>query len=68
MKETISTGDWAQLKGKISAKWDRFVDKDLESFKDNMDSLSDKIRETYGYTKEKAEQEYRDFKKSVSME
>ncbi len=58
--------DWSDLKGKIKNKWGQFLDSDIDSFKENMDTIPDRIQRTYGYSKEKADQEYGDFKKSIS--
>jgi uncharacterized protein YjbJ (UPF0337 family) len=60
-----AAAEWTELKGKITAKWNKLVDADVESFKGNMDLISGKIQTAYGYTKDKAEQEYKDFKKSL---
>jgi uncharacterized protein YjbJ (UPF0337 family) len=57
--------DWTELRTKIKAKWDKFVDTDLESFKGNMHLISEKVQKVYGVTKDKAEQEYADFKKTL---
>ncbi len=57
--------EWTELKGKIKTKWEKFGEPELESFKGNMHSISEKIQKTYGYTKDKAEQEYKDFQKSL---
>lgn len=57
--------DWSEIKGKIKTKWGKFVDTDVDGFKGNMDLISEKLQKTYGYTKDKAEQEYKDFKKTL---
>jgi uncharacterized protein YjbJ (UPF0337 family) len=62
-QETMA--DWGQLKSKIASKWSKFADTELESFKGNLDAISEKLQKSYGYTKEKAEQEFRDFKKTL---
>lgn len=57
--------DWTTLKGKIKTKWDKFVDTDIDGFKDNMDLIVEKVQKVYGVTKDKAQQEYADFKKTL---
>lgn len=57
--------DWAELKGKIKSKWSKLVEADLESFKGNMHLICEKVEKTYGITKDKAQQEFHDFKKSL---
>lgn len=60
-----ATTDWNEIKGKIKSKWGKFADAEVDSFKGNMDLISEKIQKVYGYTKDKAEQEYKDFKKTL---
>ena len=59
-------GNWTELKGKIKAKWAKFTDNDIEAFKGNLEQIAGKVQQIYGYAKEKAEQEYQDFKKSLT--
>lgn len=68
MNSTSTPAEWTQIKGKISSKWSKFADSDIEKFKDNMEAISDKIQKTYGHSKEKADQEYSDFKKDLAAE
>jgi len=57
--------NWTELKGKIKAKWAKLNETDVESFKDNLNLISSKIQTAYGLTKDKAEQEYADFRKTL---
>ncbi len=57
--------EWNELKGKIKGKWSKLVDADVDGFKGNLHLIADKIQTTYGYTKDKAQQEYSDFRKSL---
>jgi uncharacterized protein YjbJ (UPF0337 family) len=57
--------EWAELKGKIKSKWSKLVDTDVDSFKGNMHLIADKVQAAYGYSKDRAQQEYSDFKKSL---
>lgn len=57
--------DWTELRTKIKTKWEKFVDADLDSFKGNMHLIAEKVQKVYGLTKDKAEQEYSDFKKTL---
>ncbi len=65
MEENKQNTDWTELKGKIKTKWSKLADSDVDGFKGNLDLIADKIQTTYGYTKDKAHQEYSDFKKSL---
>jgi len=58
--------DWNDIKKKIKEKWDKFSDKEIDDFKDNMDLLSEKIQSVYGCAKDRAEKEYKDFKVSLA--
>jgi uncharacterized protein YjbJ (UPF0337 family) len=57
--------EWKELRNKIKAKWSKLADLEVDGFKDNMHLISAKIQKAYGYTKDKAEQEYKDFRKSL---
>ena len=59
--------DWTELRGKIKSKWSKLSDSDIESFKDQMNLISEKIQKVYSFTKDKAEQEYDDFKKTLEV-
>ena len=64
-KAAIPTG-WTDLRGKIHDKWEKFTEKDLDGFKGNLKSVAQKVEQVYGYSKEKADQEFRDFKASLN--
>lgn len=65
MSNDKATAEWTDLKGKIKSKWSKLADTDVDSFKGNMHLIADKVQTAYGYTKDKAQQEYNDFKKSL---
>jgi uncharacterized protein YjbJ (UPF0337 family) len=65
MNSKTTQAEWNQIKGKISSKWSKFTDGDVEKFRDNMNLISEKLQKTYGHSKEKAYQEYSDFKKDL---
>lgn len=65
MSTTDTQQNWTELKGKIKTKWGKLVDGDIDKFKDNMHLITEKVQTVYGITKDKAEQEYNDFKKSI---
>lgn len=60
-----TAAEWTEIKGKIKSKWGKFGEAELESFKGNMDLITEKMQKSYGFTKDKAEQEYQDFKKTL---
>ncbi len=64
--ENIDKG-WTEMKGKIKTKWNKFSDTDIDGFKDKMHLISEKVQKVYSISKEKAEDEYKDFKKSYDI-
>ena len=62
MTAAIVQNNWPNVKTKIKAKWSKFSDQEVESFKDNLDKISAQIQKTYGITKDQAEKQFSDFK------
>lgn len=65
MNNDKAAAGWTDLKGKIKSKWSKLADADVDSFKGNLHLITDKVQAAYGYTKDMAQQEYNDFKKSL---
>lgn len=65
MNTDTAQTEWNELKGKIKAKWNKFTDIDVDKFRGNMHLVAAKVQSAYGLTKDKAEQEYSDFQKSI---
>jgi len=63
MNRDIVGGKWQQLRGKVKEEWGKLTDDDLTKAEGKFDKLSGLIRERYGYTREKAEQELERFYK-----
>lgn len=59
MNHDIIAGDWEQLKGKIKATWGKITDNDLTVMKGKAQEVIGKIQERYGYSKERAEEEWK---------
>jgi uncharacterized protein YjbJ (UPF0337 family) len=55
-------GNWKQLKGKVKEKWGKLTDDDLTTIGGKKDQLLGKLQELYGYSKEQAEQELKNWK------
>lgn len=62
MNENFANTKWVVVKDKIKARWEKLTDDDIESFRENIDSLTGKIQLVYGCTKDHAEWEYKEFK------
>jgi uncharacterized protein YjbJ (UPF0337 family) len=55
-------GQWMQLKGKIKEKWGKLTDDEIAQINGKFDQFLGKIQKAYGYNKEKAEEEIRNWK------
>ena len=67
MNKEQASGTWKKVKGEIKGKWGKLTDDEIESLKGNLDELVGLLQNAYGYAKEKAEQEYEDFKNSLDV-
>ena len=63
MDWNIVEGNWKQFKGKVKAQWGKLTDDHLDVIAGNRDQLAGKIQETYGITKDEAEQQIKQFEK-----
>lgn len=57
-----AAGQWKQFKGSVKQQWGKLTDDDLTTISGSRDKLVGKIQERYGITKEKAEEQVRDWK------
>ena len=64
-KDTVQ-GDWKILKGKIKTKWAKLNDRDLDALNGKLEKLSGTLQKKYGYAKEKAEKEFKEFQSSLA--
>jgi uncharacterized protein YjbJ (UPF0337 family) len=61
MNEDILKGKWKEIKGEVKAKWGKLTDDDLTAVEGKKEKLLGLLQQKYGYAKDKAEQEYKDF-------
>lgn len=61
MNSDVIKGKWKQLTGKIKERWGDLTDNDLQAADGHAEYLVGKLQERYGWSKERAEQEVRDF-------
>ena len=54
-------GQWHQVKGGLKSQWGKLTDNDLDQISGHSEKLIGKLQERYGYAKDRAEQEFRDF-------
>jgi uncharacterized protein YjbJ (UPF0337 family) len=58
-------GKWNEIKGKARAQWAKLTDEDLDYIGGKYDQLVGRLRQRYGYEKEKAQEEIDKFVDSV---
>jgi uncharacterized protein YjbJ (UPF0337 family) len=61
MNPEILKGKWKEIKGELKVKWGKLTDDDLAQIEGNTEKLLGLIQKKYGYSKDKAEQEYDEF-------
>ena len=61
MNTDVIKGKWKQLSGTMKEKWGELTDDDVQAADGHAEYLVGKLQERYGWTKEKAEEEVRDF-------
>jgi uncharacterized protein YjbJ (UPF0337 family) len=54
-------GQWHQVKGEVKTQWGKLTESDLDQIEGQSEKLIGKIQERYGYARDRAEQEVRDF-------
>ncbi|AWP35412.1 CsbD family protein [Pantoea eucalypti] len=64
MNEDRISGNWKQFKGKVKEKWGDLTDDDMTVVEGKRDQLVGKIQERYGYEKDRAEKEVKDWEDS----
>lgn len=64
MNPEILKGKWNEIKGAIKSKWGDLTDDDLKQVEGEQDKFVGLLQKRYGYSKDKAEQEYNDFIRS----
>jgi uncharacterized protein YjbJ (UPF0337 family) len=61
MNEDILKGKWNEIKGGVKEKWGKLTDDDLAMVEGKKEKLLGLLQQKYGYAKDKAEQEYKEF-------
>ena len=61
MNEDILKGKWHEIKGGVKAKWGEITDDELTTVDGKSEKLMGLLQTKYGYTKEKAQEEYKSF-------
>ena len=58
-------GDWKQMAGRVKEKWGKLTDNDMTVMSGRREQLVGVLHERYGYEKQRAEKEVRDFTDSL---
>jgi uncharacterized protein YjbJ (UPF0337 family) len=66
MNQDIIQTQWTQIRGALKAKWGKLTDDDLGN-KGDFAYLVGKLQERYGWHKDQAEREIRDFSRTLSQ-
>jgi len=61
MNEDILKGQWKEFRGSVKEQWVNLTDDDLATVEGKQEKLVGLLQKKYGYTKDKAKQEYNRF-------
>lgn len=59
-------GNWPQIRSVVKRAWGKLTDNDLDEINGDVDKLSWKLQEHYGYSRDKAQLEIDDFQRKMS--
>ena len=66
MNDDIFKGEWKKIKGNVKEQWGKLTDDDLTAIDGKREQLVGKIQSRYGYAKDKAEDELKNWEKKWS--
>jgi uncharacterized protein YjbJ (UPF0337 family) len=61
MNEDILKGKWNEVKGEVKKRWGKLTDNELMVISGKKEKLVGALQTKYGYSKDKAEDEYKSF-------
>jgi len=61
MDSDVLKGKWKQLSGKVKERWGKLTDDDMDVAEGHSEYLTGKLQERYGWTKQKAQEEIKEF-------
>lgn len=61
MNSDVFKGKWKQISGRVKERWGNLTDDDLDVAEGHAEYLVGKLQERYGWSKEKAQEEVREF-------
>jgi uncharacterized protein YjbJ (UPF0337 family) len=61
MNKDMLKGKWMQMKGDVRGWWGKLTDDDVTQIQGDAEKMIGKLQERYGYTREMAEKEVKEF-------
>jgi uncharacterized protein YjbJ (UPF0337 family) len=58
LNQDVFEGKWKEMRGQVKEWWGKLTDDDLERAGGKADQLIGLLQQKYGYTRERAEQEF----------
>jgi uncharacterized protein YjbJ (UPF0337 family) len=68
MNRDILAGKWKEMKGRVKEQWGKITDDELDRAEGRADQMVGLLQQRYGYTREKAEEEYDRFLQGTESE
>lgn len=59
-------GNWKQLKGRVTTRWGKLTDDDLDVIAGRRDELAGKIQERYGIARDEAEKQLSNWERDAN--
>ena len=66
MNKDIFEGKWKEIRGQIKEWWGKLTDDDLDKVAGNAEQIVGLLQQKYGYTRQRAEEEFNRRIKEVS--
>ncbi|HSM72242.1 MAG TPA: CsbD family protein [Anaerolineales bacterium] len=58
MNQDVFEGKWKEMRGQVKEWWGKLTDDDLEQAAGNAEQIVGLLQQKYGYTRERAEEEF----------
>ena len=68
MNKDILAGKWKEMKGRVKEQWGKFTDDELDRAEGRAEQMVGLLQQRYGYSREKAEEEYDRFLRNQELE
>jgi uncharacterized protein YjbJ (UPF0337 family) len=61
MNKDIFEANWLKIKGKLKQQWGQLTENEITQMKGSFEEMVGKLQQKYGYEKEQAQKEIKDF-------